>query len=303
MKLEHKTLKKIIKEELYKVLKESLFLPGEVDKEEEAIKFLMDTFGLSRREAIDSMLKTGHELMKDPGYAMQHKELESNYRKKEKLFEDFKFAIYYGKRFLELKYGKNPPEEELQKIKENAIELLTKENKTDLEEKVFTAYNEQILDKYDSNEELIKLSSELAKLYKDAEKGFMFMDMQTPYEIKKLNKKVSEIKKQIDDEVFEKFIYAVVYAQNKEEFHRINSEFNERERQEIRREQERKRLEKEKQKTPEEKEREARKMKAQEDLLLSMAGVKTMEEFEKLSFEDQQRAVHAANPQGDRHWY
>jgi hypothetical protein len=227
MKLDHKTLKKIIKEELYKVLRESQFLPGEEKEKEEVIKSLMDRFGLSWKEAEASIEKTGQELMKDLGYAMQHKELESNYNENQELLKFFSDVVANAKEYHELRKSEHigmsigklrPWPEQLEEMKQNAIKFITKENKTDLEEKLFNAYHEEILSEYDSNGELQKIAPELAKLYKDAEKGVFFMDMQTPSKIKELNKKVSEIKKQIDDEVFEKLIYALSYLGHIEEY-------------------------------------------------------------------------------------
>jgi hypothetical protein len=294
VKLEHKILKKIIKEELYKVLKESLFLPGEEKEKEEAIKSLMNTFGLSRNQAIASIEKSGKEFMKDPGYAMQHKELSSKVRETQSDIEYFNKTAKLGEQEFRSRSnpnvtstikGKKLPKINIEEATQLAYEFLDKNNKDQVEQKVFNGYHEEIFSRYDSNEQLQEIAPELAKLYKDAEKGVWLRDMKTPSKIKELESKVSKIKKQIDDEVFQKLIYAASLGIEKKR------EQEERE-QKRKEEEERKRREEEQRKETEK--RNAQKRKNEESLMLQIAGVKTMEEFDKLSPEKQMNAQREA---------
>ena len=206
MKIEIKTIRQIIKEELRKVLKEELYTSRA--KEEEAIQYHMETFGLSREEAkkaIDDAskemmdFKTFRDFVKKDNKTLKafktFKDLSSSYRR----FDD----DHPAKEFLMKDFENSKLDFEEDFLIKRADQIISQNNPDDAD--LILGYNACM---NDVDEELAKLLDIEAEYEDEMEKNMFFRDLGVLWKRAKAEPEIEQKLKNREKQCKTKLTYA-----------------------------------------------------------------------------------------------
>lgn len=227
MKIDFNTLKNLIKEELHKVLKEELYLDQE--KEEEAIEYMMKTYGFSREEAEEAIKETGEEMMGSETFRdsvqqdkenlralNKFKELSSTFKKGNfKHMNDHRFYFDHSydwdkirrtKAFLEQGFKKSGANNIDDFLIQKADEIIA-ENDPDVADLIL-GYNACM---NNVDEELAKLLDIEGKYEDEMEKNMFFRDLGVLWKRAKASPEIEEKLKNREKECKKDLTYAYYY--------------------------------------------------------------------------------------------
>ena len=228
MKIDINTLKNLIKEELHKALKEELYLDQK--KEEEAIEYMMKTYGFSREEAEEAIKETGEEMMGSETFrdsVQQDKENLRALNKFKNLAAKYKEEAEKGKyaeKSMEFERAKFYLTSAFKKSEANNIEdfliqeadEIIAENDPDVADLIL-GYNACM---NNVDEELAKLLDIEGKYEDEMEKNMFFRDLGVLWKRAKASPEIEEKLKNREKECKKDLTYAYYYSISSEQIRR-----------------------------------------------------------------------------------